>query len=380
MSSAEAVFSSPAAVLDVAALLAPIPGDNPAGEKLLYAGLYDQIREARRADEGMEAGAWKLKETKSANWPLVVKLATDALAKETKDLQVCAWLIEAVIKQHGFVGLRDGLQVMRGLHAQFWEHLYPEIDEGDLEGRANCLAWLNRQATLAIKDVGLTSSITGVNYSYLQWENSKQFDIPDEEVDKLPYEEREHIKKLIEQATEEKKITSKQWRTAKNATSPAFFVNLAGLLNECWIEIEALDEVMDEKFGSETPGLGALKKALEEIRSLAESLAPHTVAPPPPGPDPPIRPSGNGGEPTPLVVRRDNNATWNRQEALNRLTEIADDFRKHEPHSPVSYLVQRAIKWGQMPLDTWLQDVIKDGSALENLRETLGLIKSPEEG
>jgi type VI secretion system protein ImpA len=240
---------------------------------------------------------------------------------------------------------------------------------------------MNRQATQAIKDVGLTNSITGVNYSYLQWEDSKQFEIPDEEVEQLPYDEREHMKKLIEQATEEKKITSKQWRIAKNATSAAFFSNLAGLLDECRTETEALDGVMDEKFGSETPGLGGLKKALEDIRSLVpKPLNESPPLPPPPGTEPPGRPPGNGVKPPQEDVVRGDNATWNRQEALNRLTEIADSFRQNEPHSPVSYLVQRAIKWGQMPLDTWLQDVIKDGGALENLRETLGLIKPPEGG
>ena len=42
---------------------------------------------------------------------------------------------------------------------------------------------------------------------------------------------------------------------------------------------------------------------------------------------------------------------------------------------PVSYLVQRAVSWGHMPLDTWLAEVIKDGGVLDNLRETLGIKK-----
>jgi hypothetical protein len=34
--------------------------------------------------------------------------------------------------------------------------------------------------------------------------------------------------------------------------------------------------------------------------------------------------------------------------------------------------VQRAVKWGNMPLDNWLQEVIKDENVLGQLRETLG--------
>ena len=56
-----------------------------------------------------------------------------------------------------------------------------------------------------------------------------------------------------------------------------------------------------------------------------------------------------------------------------RLTEVANFFRQTEPHSPVSYLVERAIKWSQMPLDAWLASVIKDGTVLDALRDTLGI-------
>ena len=62
-----------------------------------------------------------------------------------------------------------------------------------------------------------------------------------------------------------------------------------------------------------------------------------------------------------------------RQEGFRRLVEVSEYFRRTEPHSPVSYLVERAVKWGRMPLEAWLEDVIKEVGVLDNLRETLGL-------
>ena len=62
----------------------------------------------------------------------------------------------------------------------------------------------------------------------------------------------------------------------------------------------------------------------------------------------------------------------NRADALRRLAAVADYFRKTEPHSPVAYLVQRAVRWGEMPLEEWLQDVIHDEDVLGQLREMLG--------
>jgi type VI secretion system protein ImpA len=62
-----------------------------------------------------------------------------------------------------------------------------------------------------------------------------------------------------------------------------------------------------------------------------------------------------------------------RRDALRRLNEVADFFQRTEPHSPISYIVQRAVKWGNMPLELWLQDVIKDETVLYNIRQTLGI-------
>jgi type VI secretion system protein ImpA len=62
-----------------------------------------------------------------------------------------------------------------------------------------------------------------------------------------------------------------------------------------------------------------------------------------------------------------------RADALRRLASVADFFRRTEPHSPVSYLVQRAARWGEMPLDEWLKEVVSDTAVLGHIRETLGL-------
>ena len=37
-------------------LLTPIPGDNPAGQNLRYAPVYDKIKEARREDDEAPQG------------------------------------------------------------------------------------------------------------------------------------------------------------------------------------------------------------------------------------------------------------------------------------------------------------------------------------
>ena len=65
-------------ILDFEMLLAAIPGDNPSGESLRLTAPYDAIQEARRADDDLDQGAW-VRDTKVADWPAVIKIATEAL-------------------------------------------------------------------------------------------------------------------------------------------------------------------------------------------------------------------------------------------------------------------------------------------------------------
>jgi type VI secretion system protein ImpA len=368
------VESKPAVDIDL--LLAPIAGANPSGENLRYGGLHDLIREARRADDGLEQGAWQ-REVKTSDWPRVESLATEALGAKTKDLQVCAWLVEALVKLHGFAGLRDGLRTTRGLMEQFWDTLYPEIDEGDLEARVNAVSFIDRYAGIAIKEALITGNPVGANYSYLQFEDSRKFDIP-ENADTLVGEELDRITEIRARAEAENKITSEKWRVAKNASNRAFYEGTHAILNQCWDEYSSLDRLMDEKFGRQAPGMAVLKKSLQEIRDLVERLVkekrilePDEVAAEEGEPGAGAQQIAPGAA---LVV---SGPLRSRQEALKRLAEVSEYFRQTEPHSPVSYLVQRAIRWGQMPLESWLDDVIKDVNVLAQLRETLG-IKPPE--
>src|SRR5215469_16406000 len=106
-------------------LLDPISPDRPAGADLRWTPEWDRIKEARRSDDGLEAGKWVKKEQKTADWVAVRELAAAALRERSKDLQLALWLTEAVMRLDGFPGLREGLRVTRELLVRFWnEGLY----------------------------------------------------------------------------------------------------------------------------------------------------------------------------------------------------------------------------------------------------------------
>ena len=128
--------------IDIDVILAPLPGDNPAGENLRYTPVYDEIKEARRADDPLDRGDWD-REIKTSDWDRVIALSVEALTEKTKDLQIAAWLSEALTRTEGFEGLIVGLKILAGFLSNFWDTVYPEIDEDDRLKRGRMTDWMD---------------------------------------------------------------------------------------------------------------------------------------------------------------------------------------------------------------------------------------------
>ena len=90
--------------IDVDTILTAIPGDNPAGADLRYTPVYDEIKEARRADDLLDRGDWA-REIKTSDWDKVIDLTIGALSQKSKDLQIASWLCEALTEKKHFDGL-----------------------------------------------------------------------------------------------------------------------------------------------------------------------------------------------------------------------------------------------------------------------------------
>ncbi|MBX7061148.1 MAG: type VI secretion system protein TssA [Pyrinomonadaceae bacterium] len=358
-------------VIDLDALLAPISEENPGGDSLRYSGIYDEISEARRADIDVAQGEWQT-ELKTADYRKVVDVAVNALTTLSKDLQIAAWLSEALIKMHGFAGLRDSLKLMTGLHENFWDGAFPVVEDNDQEGRANAVSWLESNAAQSVRDVAITA---GAGLSFNDWQDAKRFEMP-ANFDSLDDAAKERWNDLRAQAERENRTTGDKWKAAVAGTRRAFCEQMQFTFDEAREAIEGLNSVIEAKYErNQMPGLSGLKKSLDEVGGQIKKILEKKRLE---EPDPVDAEESNGG----WSDEEDSGSgstgigsgpIKGRPEALRRLEEVAAFFQKTEPHSPVSYLVQRAVKWGNMPLESWLQEVIKDDNVLGQLRETLGL-------
>jgi len=373
-------MSTPA-VADIEALLAPISGENSAGENLKNKELYDKIKKKRQAGNPLEY-LERPEGLAVPDWPAVVELAVEALSARTKDLQIAAWLAEAWMK-HGRIdrlaGLREGLILMRGLLDRYWDNLYPAIDpeddEGPLTSRGNifgAMAGERGSLSIAIQSIPLTEGTGGARYSYSQW--SKKNEAAPSWNDP---EKQQRYQSYVDRGLIERAILDDEWNKAKASSKPEFCHGRLALLDECRNELKALDRVMVEKFGRETPGLRGLEKAIEDVHSLVAKMVKEKS--PIDGGDNDGGPGTGDGAGIDDGLNPDSGSIATRRDALRLLGRVAEFFRRTEPHSPVSYLLQRAVRWGEMPLDQWLGEVVKDSTVLENLREMLG-VKPPDDG
>ena len=356
-------------LLNIEALLAPISDDNPCGEDLTFQPLFDDIKEARRQDDpSLDQGEWKT-EIKAADWNKVKDLATDAFQNKTKDLQIGAWLTESVLQLQGFSGLSEGINLITELLENQWDNLYPLVEDGDLDLRASRLNWMETNLPIQIREIPLTTSGA---YGWLKWQESK-------DVDNLSRKNEE----AASAALSDGKINGEKWNNAVLATDADFYHTLMQDISTSVLAIDSLTSMVDDKFGANSPSLMELKGAIVDCQKLVISCAAQKGLISDDG--------GDNGAPNEAQQSSDNSlssaATINKSaivgvstkaEALNALALVAEFFRKSEPHSPVSYIVQRAISWGGMDLNDWLNEMIKDETTLSQLRETLGITENSD--
>ncbi|HLH38679.1 MAG TPA: type VI secretion system protein TssA [Bryobacteraceae bacterium] len=322
--------------LNLEELLAPIPGDNPSGADLRYEPIYDEIKEARRQEDEAPQGHWE-HARKTADWPLVFRLCSNVVAKQSKDLQIAAWLLEAALKQEGYAGLRAGLDLICGLLEKFWDTLYPEIEDGDVELRAAPLSWIGLKLDIAVRSVPLVRA----GYDFFKYNESQL--IVGYEATTDPDK-----RKAREQAIAEGKLAGEAWDKAFEETPKAFYKQIVADISASLKRIAEIEQ-MDERFGDAMPNFGPTRKALEEVYAVAASLLKKKLEI---DPDPvEAEPAAGAAQEAAAEAAAAGSLTVepvSRDDAITRLISAARYLRAAEPFNPAPYLILRGLRWGEV--------------------------------
>jgi type VI secretion system protein ImpA len=334
------------ALLDFENLIKPIPGDAPAGLPVSF-DIKQQLEDFRkednpndyRADDPTRPKVWK-----KADWAGIVKLTQEVLTKTSKDLTIAARLTEALTREKSYAGLRDGLTLMRMLVEQCWDRIFPSIDDGDLEVRSGAFNWLDdpdfgARFPTTLRAVPLLAA-NDKAFSFLDWRQSQ---------DGKGSVTRDDIEKIIQAITFEQ-------------------VNeVAEAISACRQEMVKLNQILTPKLKQVAPSLTGLKQVVEETNTLIQQIVQRKR---------PVEEakSNNTGEKAATGAPK---PAASRAEAYRQLTQAAHMLRELEPHSPIPYLIQRAVELGSLPFPELIKEIVRDQKILTDLNRELGIKENP---
>jgi len=333
-------------------ILQAIPGDQSQGKNLRYAPIYDQIKEARREDDELAQGAWQ-HDRKLSDTGLVIKLTEEAIATQSKDLQLAAWLTEALLKRNGFAGLQEGLQLCVGMLNGFWDTLYPEIDDGDLEPRAAPLEWVGGKLDVVVKSRPLCQD----GYNFYQHKDSRTVGYEDEAKSNEQKAAREKLLK-------EGKLAPEVFDKSFAETPKAFYLQSEKQLDSSLQTLKELNRVCQEKFADAAPSFRQLNEAIGEVRHVVHTLLQkkretepdpvEEVAPEVAAAEGEVAGEGaTAAAPAKGVQLLDIAGLVaaepeDRREAVASVIAAAAVLRKREPYSPAPYMMLRGLRWGEL--------------------------------
>jgi type VI secretion system protein ImpA len=374
-------MDEPTEGFNIEALLAPVPGDVPAGTDLrqdyspqsLYYRLRDARAEARAVERELESpdpdrppAAWP-----PPQWRTVRELATEALA-HAKDLEIAAWLTEALLRGNGLPGLTAGVKLMSELVERFWDELYPLPDDEGIATRVAPVAGLNGfegNGTLIqpLRRLALFARPDGAALEFWQYEQS------------------ERLAEAADEAARQQRMAAGAipFETLYNEAVAAGAAHFSALRDAAVAAGDAwrrLGETFDARAAADAPPTSAVRDLIDKIAEIATRFAagapaPASAPPPAPGADgagasATLATGGQGLVPAGAIASR--------EDALRALLDIAEYFRRTEPLSPLAYTLQEAVRRARMNWPQLLEEVVPDPSARAAILTSLG-IRPPSE-
>lgn len=360
------------AVLDLDALVRPVSGDAPAGENLREdpspESAYYRIKDARAAARSAERQGLfgdVIGPVEAGEWRSIHGTAPEVLGQRSKDLEVTAWLIESLARTDGFAGLRDGFRLARELVERFWDDLYPLPDEDGVETKVAPLTGLNgagAEGTLSAPIARIPITAGNSVGPLATWSCQQAVEL--ERLDEDARQER----------VESGATSMEDVRTAVRETPVTFFVDLVSDLRQCLEEWAALGTALDERCGMDAPPTSAVRDALQTALDTVLYIAGDVLPVEPEVPEAGQEGLAEVGEETVTIVpQAPPGEIGSREDAFRMLAKVAEYFRRSEPHSPLSFLVERAVHWGKLPLPDLLTQLIPDESARETYEQLTGV-------
>lgn len=294
----------------------------------LYRALRDARSAARAEERRQEAGgdegpAMSL----LPEWAQVRDLAARITDEHAADMEVMAWLAEAETRLSGFSGLARALGRMVAAVRAHGAALHPQPEDADDDTFA-ALAGLNgvgREGSL-VQPLRLVPLEPGAPYGQAGlWEAS--------------------------QPGGEEALGA----ALREADPQAVAARLAEI-GAAAGAVAALDAATTELLGPKAPPFAQIRTVLDDAARALRRIGGLSEAAPAQEPEP-----SQEAPPSPAAPQAGPpGAPRSREEAFEQLTRIAAYFRRTEPHSPISQVIDTLVRRGRMDFSALLEELIPD--------------------
>jgi type VI secretion system protein ImpA len=357
-------------LLDFDKLLAPLSGDSATGPDLRRQfepdNPYRRLKDARLAARRLENKAvWEDEATGGRpDWRGVLNAGQEILARVSKDLEVAAWVVEALVRESGYPGARDGFRLCRELIERYWDQLNPLPDPEDTEGdddrplRIAALAGLDGEdadGTLIAPLLGISIVDPGGEFGPMGV---------------ATYDQAAALEQIGDPAERQKRlehgaVSMDMVQKAIGQTSASFFGRLLADVSEAQREFESLFSLLGNRCGQAAPSGSNIRRALEQCQLRIKGIAPAGVTATESSGDAAGSPGASRAQVGGPIKSRD--------QAFEVIRHAAQFFRETEPHSVLSWQLEECVKWGRMSLPDLLAELIPDSSTREAVFKRVGI-------
>lgn len=307
------------------------------------------------------------------NWLQLEEMLLEILKNHSRDLECMAWLAMAeLFSENPYGRLAGVINLIRSTVGAFWPKIQPWLPDDKVRARDTEGAARER-AEFQIRPLKLL---------FGESEDSCQMAVPLRmlplvgDIDYARY----HQKK---QREENQCAGLKQEIRSNFSALQAEITERINSIQDVLDALDSLDSTLKACFASlglTAPGSRFLRSQLEANLQALRDLTDGMIVPWPPdvrrsaevkinnaektGEDKPA--SGEAGESL-QFERADinpeseavNALSFDRNRAFHQLRVLADYFQRTEPQSPVSYLLEKAIRWGYTPLPELMHELLQ---------------------
>ena len=320
----------------------------------------------------------ELNENNINSWKRLSDQLCETFQKQTKDIELLSWLmVSQLYLDDTLIGFKNTLDLLNTLLTEHFDELNPVIPEASIKAQDEAgklresldfkMAAFSQMVGIGENDSILYAPMSQVrllgDVSYFAYQSAEMKG----ECPKL----REDLKKDVSANADKYKTTIETLKQCKTLCND-IYVLLGSKCQPSGIQtpnfmfiINHLDRILKSVgfltgFSIEDKKEQTAEEPVQDNNASSpaepQTAAVQTVA---------VQTAGvvNNSQSFELLSK---NSEVTREQVFEELANIAKYFRSTEPHSPVSYLIEKAIRWGHLSLPELLNELISDQADTKN--------------